>query len=197
MPGDILTTETTQDVVTDLPAAAQDETADDFDKDRALALIRKLRQSEKEAKAKLARLHELETAEQQRADQELSAAQKAAKDAEQLRAQLAQVEAELRRAKLKDAVQEAAQKLQVGFADGALNDALALGVFADVDVNDRGDVIGVNEAIKALQKSRPYLFRSAAASGAPNINAGARSASPTGLNDEERKQARDRYRQTF
>lgn len=197
MPTDETPAVETQVVEAANTAAAQDADADDFDKERALATIKKLRQIEKDARAKLARLQELEDAEQKRAEQSLSDAQKAAKEAEQLRAKLEQAEQQLRKSRLKDAVQDAVQKLQIAFAEGALNDALALGLFADLETSDRGDIVGLNDAIKALQKAKPYLFHQASTAGPPDINAGARGKIASGITEDERKKAADRYRHTF
>lgn len=176
--------------------APADPPADDFDKERAMATIRQLRQVEKEAKARLKRLDELEAAEAERVQEELSQAQKLEKELAALKQKHEEAAARLRRATLKDAALDAAQRAGLTFAPGALADAVALGVFDELEVDDDGKVAGAGEAVRALHKVRPYLF--AQPSTAPDINAGARgSANSNGITDEERKRISRRYELTF
>jgi hypothetical protein len=58
-------------------------------------------------------------------------------------------------------------------------------------------VEGVEDALKALAKSKPYLVKTATQT-APDINAGARGNGKTPIaTDEDRKRAEERYRLTF
>jgi hypothetical protein len=140
------------------PDVEQVSTDDDFDKDRAMATIQKLRSFEREAKQKLARLAELEQQAAARDEQELSAAQKAEKRAKELEDKFNQAQQLLRKATLKDAARAAADELNLPFATSALDDALALGVFDALEIGDDGKVKGINQALKDLRTARPYLF---------------------------------------
>ena len=144
------------------PPAAQ-EPVDDFEKDRAMATIKSLRAFEKEAKAKLKRLEELETQAAAQAEAEMTAAQKAEKRASELEAKYKEAEALLKRVTLKDAAQEASQKASLTFASGALSDAIALGIFDTLEWTDDGKPKGMTQAVKELAQSKPYLFAKATA----------------------------------
>lgn len=132
-------------------------TSEDFDKDRAMATIQKLRAFEKDAKGKLKRLEELEAQASEREQADLTAAQKLEKQLKALQAEHEQARTALRRATLKDAAQEAAGKANLTFAPGALSDALALGVFDNLEWADDAPR-GMGAAVKELHASKPYLF---------------------------------------
>lgn len=167
-------------------AASTSETAqtavDDFDKDRAMATISKLRSFEKDAKAKLKRLEELEAADQQRKDADLSESEKLRKQLAELQDQHAKAHAELRRARLLQAAQRAADKANLAFHPGAIDDALRLGVFDALEDDDDGQPKGMTAAVNALAKDRPYLLKPAAATGA---DLDARARGTTTKQDEE------------
>lgn len=139
------------------------DSADDpsFDKARAMATIRQLRQFEKDAKAKIKRLEEFETVEKEKADKELSESERLKKELSELRATHKAAQADLQRARLLEAARKAAEKASLSFHSGALEDAIQLGVFSDLEWNDKGEPLGVGEAVKALAKDRPYLLRPA------------------------------------
>lgn len=165
------------------------------------AELERLRKALKDANAESAkrrkRLEELEAAEATRAAADLSEAERLKAELDKLKAEKSAADARLRRASLKEAAQDAAQRAGLTFAPGALADAVQLGAFDDLEVDDAGKVAGMADAVKALQKQRPYLF--GAAAGAPDINAGARgngSGAPY-ITDEERRAAEGRYRHTF
>lgn len=145
-----------------LPPAASEIPADDFDKERAMATIKNLREFEKAAKAQLKELDALKSEKAQRDEAELSAAQKAEKKANELATQLASAQAQLRRATLKDAAGEAAQKASLTFAQGALSDAIALGLFDSLEWDDDRPK-GMTAAVKDLAASRPHWFVSTVA----------------------------------
>lgn len=177
MPDPEETTEETQ-VVASAPAPVEQAPADEFDRDRAMATITKLRAFEKDAKAKIARLDALEAAEADRVAADLSEADKLKKRLEAAEAREAAANARLNAELIKSAAASAAVSLQLPFAGAtALDDAVSLGAFADLTIGDDGKVTGINDAIKSLHKARPYLFGQAT-NGAPDINAGARGANP-------------------
>lgn len=161
----------TTDPAVSLPTQSEAEPADDFDKPRALETIRKQREEAKALRAQLKELDALKAEKQQRDEAELSAAEKAEKRAADLEAKYTAAQAQLKRATLKDAVAEAAQKHNLTFAQGALSDALALGIFDSLEW-DGGTPKGVGAAVKELSTARPYLFAQPAA--VPDIGATAK-----------------------
>lgn len=174
-------TGTAQAAATEPPAPTDPAETDDFDKDRAMETIRKLRAVEKEAKAKEKRLAELEAAAKEREQADLTQTQKLEKELATIKAQQADAAARLRRATLKDAAREAAEKAGLSFAVGALADAVQLGAFDDLEIADDGSVTGMGTAIKTLQTKRPYLFgttQAASPRGTPAGPRGAGSATP-------------------
>lgn len=154
-----------------------------------------LKTANKEAADRRKRLEALETADKERQQAEMTELDKTKAELEQLRADHERAAAQLRRATLKDAATSAAQKAGLAFAPGALADAVALGVFDELEVADDGAVSGMTDAVKALQKQRPYFF--AASTTAPDINAGARGNGHGAITDTERQRASERYRRTF
>lgn len=131
---------------------------DDFDKERAMATIKTLRAFEKEAKAKLRRLEDLEKTEADRKQADLSESERLKQELAALKSQHEQAEAALRQARIKDAARAAAEGLKLAFQPGALDDLVTLGAFADLEISERGQVLEINQAIKDLQKAKPYLF---------------------------------------
>jgi len=178
MPDPEETSTVATETVTTPPTPPAVEPADDFDKDRAMATIRTLRAFEKDAKAKIARLAELEQAEADRQSADLSEADKLRKKLEAAEQREAAANARLNAELIKNAAASAATALSLPFAgQAALDDAVALGAFQSLEMSDDGKVTGINDAIKALHKARPYLFGQAP-NGAPDINAGARGSNP-------------------
>jgi DNA repair exonuclease SbcCD ATPase subunit len=166
------TTATVETTEAPPPVGGETPPADDFDKDRAMATIKSLRAFEKEAKAKIKRLEEIEAAEEARKTADLSELDKTRKQLAALQADHERAQAALRDARIKDAARAAAATLTLTFQPGALDDAVALGLFSDLEIGEDGKVKGLNDLLKGLQKDRPYLF--GAAPNAPDINAGAR-----------------------
>lgn len=161
------------DVATPAETAVVAPVADEFDKDRAMATIKALRAFEKDAKAKIRRLEEIEAAEAARKEADLSELDKTRNELAALRTQHEQAQAEIRSARIKDAAREAAQALSLTFQPGALDDAVALGLFADLEIGDDGKAKGLNDHLRSLHKERPYLFGTPQPQ-APDINAAAR-----------------------
>lgn len=161
--------------VVEAPAPDAPEPEDSFDRDRAMATITKLRAFERDAKAKIKKLEELERAEEERKTADLSELDKTRKQLADLQAEHERASIALRNARIKDAARDAASALSLVFQPGALDDAVALGLFADLEIGDDGKVKALNEHLKQLQKERPYLFGAAQPPQAPDINAGARS----------------------
>jgi len=144
----------------------------------------------KAGKTAAQRLKELEDAETVRKQADLTETQKAteAKVAAENKAQ--ELQGELRIERIKNAVLAAAAK--ASFADPL--DAYAMIDQATLEIDDAGKVTGVDEAIKALAKAKPYLL------GEPdqpefNLNGGDKGRLPKGANlDEIKNQKRRRYR---
>lgn len=167
-------------------APVTQEPADDFDKDRAMATIRKLREFEKTAAPQLRRLAELEAAEQAKRDADLSEAEKLRKQFAELEAKHAQASADLQRLRLIDAAQRIATKEALTFHDGALADAFALGAFASVEYDESGDPRNLLSVVRAIAKDRPWLLRTATPTGA-DLDARAKGTSDKKSMDEARR----------
>lgn len=150
-------------------AAAADEDGDDgdeFDKDRALETIRKQRESEKKAKDELkaarARLKELEEAEKKRQDADKSELEKATSRVSELEKALQDSREMAQALRLRQEFGKVAKKLNLKFADvQAEDDAFLLAEMEGVEMDADGEVTGLEDAVKALHKSRPYLFAKA------------------------------------
>ena len=89
------TVETTATTETQTTAQTQTQATEEFDKDRAMKTIEKLREIEKQAKKDKAELDRLKQEEQKRKDAELS-------EADRLKKELAQTQASLEAARLKE-----------------------------------------------------------------------------------------------
>ena len=136
-----------QEITTDTEAPQPQAGAEDFDPERAKALIAKLRGEEKRAKQLEKELASVRQADEQRKMAEMT-------ELERLQAQLKQeaearqrLEAEYAAQVRKSAVVTAAVKS--GMHDP--NDAVA--ILANVDVD------GLSDALESLKKSKPYLFK--------------------------------------
>lgn len=140
-----------------LPSDAEQEPADDFDKPRALETIRKQREEAKALRAQLKDLEALKAADKQRKDAELSETERLTAALNDLTAQHAAAQAQLKRANLKEAIADAATKKGLTFAQGALSDALTLGLF-DALVWEDDKPKGLAGFLGELSQSRPYLF---------------------------------------
>lgn len=136
---------------------------EEFDKDRALETIRKQREAEaralKELKEARDRLKKFEDAEKKKAEAELTELQKAQARVEELQKSLVEVQETAQALRLRQAFGSTAAKLEIRFASSqAEDDAFELADFEGVAMDESGKITGLEEAIKGLQKNRPYLF---------------------------------------
>lgn len=152
----------------DPPPVAADSDPGELDRLRAA-----LKAANKEAADRRKRLDALEAAEKDRQQAEMTELDKTKAELDALRTANATAAAKLRRAALKDAASDAAQRAGLTFAAGALADAVQLGAFDELEVSEDGGVSGMADAVKALQKQRPYLFAPTQVE-KPEINSGAR-----------------------
>jgi hypothetical protein len=134
-----------------------------FDKDRALETIRKQRESErklaKDLKDAQARLAALDQAEQAKKDAEKTELQKATERAAQLEAALQESRETAQALLLRQTFLSKARGLNLKFASTqAEEDAFELADLEGVEIDESGKITGLEDAIKALQASRPYLF---------------------------------------
>jgi hypothetical protein len=143
---------------------------DDFDKDRALATIRKLREAEREGKATkkqlddaLGRLKAIE-------DKDKSETERAAATAKEATEKLTAAEQRSQDLAIRLAVERAARKLN--FIDE--DDAFRLIERSAVEMDAGGDPQNVEALLKDLAKAKPHLVKS------DNGNGGTRSVPATG-----------------
>lgn len=101
------------------------------------------------------RLAELEEAEKKRKESELSELQKAQTKQAELEKQIAQQAEALKSTRLRHAVEIAAAR--ANFQDP--EDAYRLADLSEVEVSEDGKVTGVDKALEALAKKRPYLIK--------------------------------------
>lgn len=139
--------------VTSAPQGQMQTDDEDFDKERAMATIRKQREWEKEAKARLKRLEELEAEEQKRKDAALSETDKLKKEVAKLQAERDSALQEHRKARIEAAILLAAKDARMFNPQ----DARLLADLSEVTLQEDGSVTGADEAIKKLVKDRPYL----------------------------------------
>ena len=113
---DLLETET---VETEVQAPSETQQPDEFDKERAMATINKLRQFEKEAKANAKKLEAFEKAEAERKQAEMS-------EIDKLKAQIAEAEAKAARLEKESLQRKAADEagLPLVFADRIRGESL-------------------------------------------------------------------------
>jgi DNA repair exonuclease SbcCD ATPase subunit len=126
---------------------------DDFDKDRALATIRKLRESEKAAKAQAKELEDLKARLREIDDKDKSEIEKQAARAQEATAKLTAAEQRAADLALQMAVERAARKL--GFIDE--DDAYRLIDRRAVETDDAGAPTNVDDLLKALARAKPHL----------------------------------------
>lgn len=140
------------------------------------AELEKTRKALKKANAQAAthrkKADELSAAEKQRQDAELS-------EVERLKKQLADLTSELDGAKkenqtnrLRRAFEMSAREQKLSFVNPqAADDAFDRANLEEVEVDDDGKVSGMDQVLKDLQKSRPYLFAKEEKEDAPDIDA--------------------------
>lgn len=115
-----------------------------------------LKKANSEAAERRVKLQEIEEQEAERAKAEMSEIEKAQAEAKEAADALAQLKESTRSSAIRHAVEMAAAK--ANFTDPS--DAYKLADLSSVDVGDDGTVAGVDEAIKALAESKPYMVKS-------------------------------------
>jgi hypothetical protein len=164
---------------------AEQAPADDFDKDRAMSTIKALRAFEKDAKAKLKRLDELERADQERRTAEMTEAERLRAELETVSSNFTALQSELTRRRLLDAARREAENKKLLFYPDALEDELKLGSFDGATVKDDGSVTGLGSILADLATRKPYLVRPAPKAG--DIDAAAKGGTTQKEEDAERK----------
>lgn len=152
--------------------AGEDTTAggagdDQFDKDRALATIRKQRESEEAAKRQAAEarkeLDEVKAQLKKFEDTDLSEREKASKRIAELESEKAKFENALRETRARQSLKSAASKANAIDADAVsrLVDIKA------VEFGDDGEPKNASELIKSTKEAHPVLFGKGSADGGP------------------------------
>ena len=133
----------------------------------AEALKAELARVRREAAGYRRKARDLEAAEQARADAELSEAERANKRAAELEAELAKRDARIREAALRESVSNAANRLGIVDPDAASR----LIDHASLEYDDEsGRWSGVDEALAALVRERPWLVATGRDGGQGNGN---------------------------
>lgn len=145
------------------PEDNQEEGKEEFDKDRALETIRRQRESEKNIKKQLQEaqkaLLKFQEEEKKRKDAELSDLERAQTRVKELEAAVQEAQTMTQALRLRQEFGKSAARLKVAFADGqAEDDAFELADMENVEIDAKGNVTGLDDVLKTLQKTRPYLF---------------------------------------
>lgn len=161
-------------IVANTPEAGTDETSgqgqpvdanvggeDQFDRERAMETIHKQREAEKlltkQVKDLQGKLSSFEEAERKQKEAELSDLQKAQAELEDLRQKYTEANELAQGLRLRQEFGKVAKTLNLAFiSPQAEEDAFELADMAKVAIGEQ--ITGLEEAVKALQKSRPYLF---------------------------------------
>lgn len=133
-----------------------------FDKDRALETIRKQRESEKalakQLKEAQAALKAYQDKDKERQEADLSELEKTKKRLAELEEAYTKASETAKALQLRHAFSRAIAAANLKFASQqAEDDAYELADKGSIEITD-DKITGMDEAIKALQKSRPYLF---------------------------------------
>jgi hypothetical protein len=126
---------------------------DDFDKDRALATIRKLRETEKQHRAQQRELEALRAEQKKREDAEKSEAERLQARIAELERERSDKERELQETRNLSAVERAAAK--AGAADP--QDVHRLIDATHFEHDEKGNVTNADKLVSDLLKSKPYL----------------------------------------
>lgn len=139
------------------------ESEESFDKDRALATIRKLRETERAAKAQAKEYEALKAKVQEHETAQLSEKEKADKRADEAEKKAQAAETRVKTVSLRASVERHAHKLNVIDDDAAyrLLDLTA------VEYDDNGEPQNVEALMKVLVKDRPYLVAPEGKNGVP------------------------------
>lgn len=127
---------------------------DDFDRDRALATIRRLRDQEKTLKAQVKDADALRKRVQEIEDKDKSEVERQASRAQEAQAKLTAAEQRAADLMLQMSVERAARKL--GFIDE--DDAFRLLDRKAVTLDDDGEPTNVDALLKDLAKAKPHLI---------------------------------------
>jgi uncharacterized phage infection (PIP) family protein YhgE len=138
---------------------------EEFDKERAMATIKKLRGFEKDNKALKKQLSTYEAAKKKRQEEEMSELEKAQKLLAEEKQSREELETNFTSSNIQHAVELTAAKMDFQNPE----DAYRLADLSEVEITDEGKVEGVEKALKDLAKSRPYLIKGK--SKAPDIDA--------------------------
>ena len=149
-PGDNSTSTSNQDG--DPPHDGGDQ-GDDFDKDRALSTIRKLRDAEKNYKAQLKELESLKAEQRKREDAEKSETEKLRQQIADAERQRVAIETELQETRNRTAIERAAAK--AGATDP--EDIFRLIEVSDFEHDDDGKLTNAEKLVADLLKKKPYL----------------------------------------
>ena len=142
------------------------ETEEPFDKDRAMATIRTLREQEKLAKTQAKELEILRAQAKTQADAQLSEADKLRAKVSDLERQAADRDRKRQERVVRYEVMLAAQKMNLVDADAAYR----LLDLATLEFADDGSPKDIEKALKELVKAKPYLLKATQAQ--QTINAG-------------------------
>lgn len=135
----------------------------DFDKDRALATIRKLRENEKATKTQLKELETLRTKVKEHDDAQKSEAEKLAARVKELEDSITEKDRSLTEERNHQAIERAATK--AGTVDA--EDVFRLLDPKEFELDDKGQLTNADDLVKALLKAKPYLAARVGANGVP------------------------------
>lgn len=137
------------------PTPASQEPADDFDKDRALATIAKLREFEKLSKSQAKELESLRQQIKAHDDEKLSETERLKQRVSELEFAESQYKAQIRNIALRGTVAEMATRM------GAVYPAAAYKLIDidEVEFDKDGEPTNVEALLAAAKKSFPLLFR--------------------------------------
>ncbi len=131
------------------------------------ALVKE-RETNKGVKPQLARLQELEKAEEKRKTESQSELEKAQAATTAAKAEAAQAKADLQAERINSAI--IAEATRMHFADP--DDAVQFVKTSDLEISAEGKITNIKEVIASLAKAKPYLVGESVASNGTNINAG-------------------------
>lgn len=146
-------------VATPTPAEGQAPEEEEFDRGRALATIRKLREGERQAQKDRRELEQLRQAKRQAEEVQLS-------EQERLSRRTAELEQQLIQERMGGQERAARYEVQLAAAGLDVIDPEAVVKLLDwsvIEYDDKGQPLGVREALTSLLEEKPYLVRTAAA----------------------------------
>ncbi len=138
-----------------------------------------LKKANSEAAERRHKLQEYEEAERKRQEAELSEMEKLRKRLDESAAEREHLSTALNETRIRHAIEMTAAQMR--FHDPA--DAYALSDLSGVEIDEDGKVSGVDDALKALAKSKPHLIRSAEPTA--NLNAQNRTNGAAAISDDD------------